>query len=247
MGGNASFALGATHLLCSHCFTIRPKSMSRGNVRINQGCITRGPRAGSERVLSGPRSRLKIQERLLNDEYFMNKFKLHWTISNFETYYNTKQLWWQQYQTTCNKKRLVKFKQIRDFYTWLPKALLIILSSALERTKNITLRPLALPSNKVHLWYKYSCKSCLISPLTGIIWYRHIGRRPFGNNKANSISIKPIDSILSLNRRTWIRKEQPWLKDEQPTNSLYTTRYDTITIRFNRPIQYNAQTFKTIK
>ena len=34
----------------------------------------------------------------------MNEFKLHLTVNNFATSYNPKQLLWQQYQTTCNKK-----------------------------------------------------------------------------------------------------------------------------------------------
>ena len=34
----------------------------------------------------------------------MDEFKLHGTVNNFATYYNPKQLCWQQYQTTSNKK-----------------------------------------------------------------------------------------------------------------------------------------------
>jgi len=30
----------------------------------------------------------------------MNELKLYWTINNFSTYYNMKQLKWQHYQTT---------------------------------------------------------------------------------------------------------------------------------------------------
>jgi len=46
-----------------------------------------------ERVISGPRSRLKIFKKLLlNDWDFMNEFKLHWTANSFAAYYNPKQL-----------------------------------------------------------------------------------------------------------------------------------------------------------
>jgi len=40
---------------------------------------------------------------MLNDEDFMNESIRHWSVNNFATYYNTKQLWWQQYETKSNK------------------------------------------------------------------------------------------------------------------------------------------------
>jgi len=46
----------------------------------------------------------KYKKLLLNEGDFMNEFKLHLTVNNFATSYNPKQLLWQQYQTTCNKK-----------------------------------------------------------------------------------------------------------------------------------------------
>jgi len=39
----------------------------------------------------------------VNDDDFMNEYNLYLTISNCVIYYNPKQLWWQQYQTTSNK------------------------------------------------------------------------------------------------------------------------------------------------
>jgi len=38
----------------------------------------------------------KYKKLLVNDGDLMNEFKLLWTINNFATYYNQKQLWWQQ-------------------------------------------------------------------------------------------------------------------------------------------------------
>jgi len=65
---------------------------------------------------------------------FMNELKLHWIVNNFSTlYYNPKQLWWQQYQTTSIEKTSL-IKKTLDFYTRFWKVQLIILSSALECT-----------------------------------------------------------------------------------------------------------------
>jgi len=71
------------------------------------------PRAdpASERVISGPRNRLKKYKKLLlNDGDFLNEFNVHWTVNNFAAYHNPKQFWWQQYQTTGNKKASCKNK-----------------------------------------------------------------------------------------------------------------------------------------
>jgi len=64
----------------------------------------------------------------------MKECKFHWTINNFANYYNQKQLLWQQCQTTSNKK-------VSVFDTWLSKVQIIILSQALQCTKNNTLWP----------------------------------------------------------------------------------------------------------
>ena len=50
------------------------------------------------------RAGYKYKKLLLNDGDFMNEFKLNWTINNFATIYNLKQLLCQQYQTTSDNK-----------------------------------------------------------------------------------------------------------------------------------------------
>ena len=69
-----------------------------------QGCTSRWPDLIPKRLISVPCSRFnKYKKLLVNDGDFMNVFKCHWTTNNFETYYNLKQLWWQQYHTTSIK------------------------------------------------------------------------------------------------------------------------------------------------
>jgi len=36
-----------------------------------------------------------MQETYPDDREFMNEFKLHWTVKNFATFYDPKQLCWQ--------------------------------------------------------------------------------------------------------------------------------------------------------
>jgi len=58
---------------------------------LEQGCTTHGPDPAPEHA----RDEQQIKEHkklLVNDGNFMNEFKLHGTISNFATYYNSKQL-----------------------------------------------------------------------------------------------------------------------------------------------------------
>ena len=63
------------------------------------------PGSGSRRSFIRPSEQVKKYKKCpLNDEDIMNEFKHNWTINNFATYYNSKQLWWQQYQTKSNKK-----------------------------------------------------------------------------------------------------------------------------------------------
>jgi len=45
----------------------------------------------------------------------MNELKLHRTVNNFATYYNPKQLWWQQYQTTSNKKASFLYSTLESY------------------------------------------------------------------------------------------------------------------------------------
>jgi len=61
--------------------------------------------SGPRRSYIQPSEKVKKYKKFLpNDRDFMNEFKLHWTINNFASYYNPKQLWWQQYQITSNKR-----------------------------------------------------------------------------------------------------------------------------------------------
>ena len=99
----------------------------------------RGSDPAPEGVLSGPRSRLKYKKYLLHDGDFRNEFKLHWTIKNFATSYNPKQLWWQQYQSTSNSKT----SKIQCFLYATLETSENDLVFALECTRNNTLRPLA--------------------------------------------------------------------------------------------------------
>jgi len=72
---------------------------------LDQECTTRGSWAGSGLWTCYIRPLEQITF-LLNDGHFMNEFKLHWTVNNFATSYNLKQLWWQQYQTTAIKRHV---------------------------------------------------------------------------------------------------------------------------------------------
>jgi len=72
---------------------------------LDQGCTARGPDPAPEHVVSSPRNRLqKYKKLLLNNKDFMNELKFYRTANNFATNYNPKQLRWQQYKTTSNKK-----------------------------------------------------------------------------------------------------------------------------------------------
>jgi len=66
--------------------------------------VARVPDPAPERVIFGPCSKLKIQKTYRELRDFVKEFKRHWTINNCATYNNEKQLWWQLYETTSNKK-----------------------------------------------------------------------------------------------------------------------------------------------
>jgi len=60
---------------------------------LRQKYTARGPDSTPKCVISAQWSSLKKYKKLhLNDGDIMNEFKLHWTINNFATYYNPKQI-----------------------------------------------------------------------------------------------------------------------------------------------------------
>ena len=109
---------------------------------LEQGCTTCTPDAARTLLYLPSEQIKKYQTLLVNYDNFMNEFKLHWTINNFATYYNPKQLSWQQYQTTSNKKASwINF--IFSCHTWLSKVQIVILSLTLECTGNNKLQQFA--------------------------------------------------------------------------------------------------------
>jgi len=84
------------------CFLL---SNPKFDIPLPQGCTTRGPDPAPGCIVSGPRSRLRNTEDFSRiDRDFMNEFQLDRIIKNYSTYYNPKQLRWQYYQTTSNRK-----------------------------------------------------------------------------------------------------------------------------------------------
>jgi len=112
-------------------------------ISLKQGCTTHGPLAwsGPRRTYIRPSGQVKKYKKLLlNDRDFMNEFKLHWTVNNFLTYYNPKQLWWHLCQTTSNKMAC-EIKEVVFLYSTVENSAQNFLFGPRENWK---LRPLEL-------------------------------------------------------------------------------------------------------